>query len=89
MSELARSLLMYAVDSVLVTNGNSYVCSATEQWLEHAASFGAYPAEGPFIGSIREVRERFHDWVDANGGLPKWPDTPHWAARMALPLKQY
>jgi hypothetical protein len=73
---------MYAVDPVLCANGNSYVNACTEQWLDHAASLGAYPKDGPFVGNLREVRERYQEWLDENGGLPEWPDSPHWLNRM-------
>ena len=82
--ELARSLLMYAVDGVLAICGNSYVNATTEQWLDHAASLGAYPKEGPFIGNLLEVREAWVDWLDENGGLPEWPKSPHYLARMGI-----
>ena len=82
--ELARSLLMYAVDGVLAICGNSYVNACTEQWLEHAASLGAYPKEGPFIGNLMEVREAWSYWLAENGGLPEWPDSPHYLARMGI-----
>jgi len=82
--ELARSLLMYAVEGVLAICGNSYMNACTEQWLDHAASLGAYPKDGPFIGNIKEVREKWSEWLDENGGLPEWPDSPHWLARMGI-----
>ena len=81
--ELARALLMYAVDPVLCANGNSYVNACTEQWLDHAASLGAYPKEGPFVGNLEEVRDAYQAWLDENGGLPEWPDSPHWLKRMS------
>jgi len=80
--ELARVLLMYAVDPVLCANGNSYVNACTEQWLDHASSLGAYPKEGPFVGNIEKVREAYQARLDENGGLPQWPDSPHWLKRM-------
>ncbi len=80
--ELVRALLMYAVDPVLCANGNSYVNACTEQWLDHASSLGAYPKEGPFVGNLEEVREVYQTWLDENGGLPEWPDSPNWLKRM-------
>ena len=87
-AELARRLLMHAVDAVICNCGNSYVNAWAEQWLDHAASLGAYPKEGPFIGARQEVREEFDAWLDFIGGLPKLPDSPHWLARMSLPSPQ-
>lgn len=83
-SDLVRALLMYAVAPVLDACGNSYVNACTEQWLDHAASFGAYPKDGPFVGRVVDVREKFIEWVESNGGLPDWPDSQHWMARMGI-----
>lgn len=80
--ELARSLLMYASDGALEICGNSYVNACTEQWLEHAASLGAYNPEGPFIGKKETVRELNSNWIDQQGGIPDWPDPPGYRARM-------
>jgi hypothetical protein len=79
-SDLARVLIMHAVDSILTTCGNSYVNAYTEQWLDWAKQLGAY--HGPVIGTIKEVSEQWNDWLDENGGLPEIPDSPHWLARM-------
>lgn len=72
--ELARVLLMHAVSGVFDGCGNSYANAYTEQWLRHAKSLGAY--HGRVIGNIRELEEEWEAWLDENGGLPDWPESP-------------
>jgi hypothetical protein len=81
-SDLARVLIMHAVDSMLTTCGNSYVNAYTEQWLDWAKQLGAY--HGPVIGTIKDASEQWNDWLDENGGLPEIPDSPHWLGRMGI-----
>jgi hypothetical protein len=71
-SELARVLLMHAVDGILAGCGNSYANAYIEQWLTHAKALGAY--HGRTIGMIRELEQEWEEWLDGNGGLPDWPD---------------
>jgi hypothetical protein len=81
---LAKILLMHAAYGVITGCGNSYVNAWAEQWLDHAASLGAYPKDGPFIGGRKEVIEAFGEWLDENGGLPDFPNSPHWLKRMGI-----
>lgn len=71
-SELARVLLIHAVSGIFDGCGNSYANAHTEQWLTHAKSLGAY--HGRTIGKIIELEAEWEEWMDANGGLPDWPD---------------
>lgn len=73
-------LIAHAVDSMLTTCGNSYVNAYTEQWLDWAQRLGAY--HGPVIGNCKAVSEKWEQWLAENGGLPEWPDSPHWLKRM-------
>lgn len=81
---------MYAVDPVLCASGNSYVDACTEQWLVHAASLGAYPREGPFVGDLEKVRAAFEVWLEStHGDLPEWPASPHGLKRMGQNERRY
>ncbi len=73
---IARGLLSYAADGVLRDCGNSYVNACTEQWLRHAASFNAYPEDGPFIGRVTDVRESFDEWLSSRPDIMSWPESP-------------
>ena len=70
---MARVLLMHAVSTVLDGCGNSYANSYTEQWLTHAKNLGAY--NGRVVGTIIDLRNEWEAWLDANGGLPDFPNT--------------
>jgi len=69
-SELARVLLMHAVDGIFQGCGNSYANSYTEEWLTRAKELGAY--HGRVIGRIIELEEEWAAWLDENG-LPDFP----------------
>jgi hypothetical protein len=69
---IEQKLIMHAVDAMFTNCGNSYVDAYLEQWLRLAHAAGSY--HGPFVGEIREVEEKWEEWLDANGGLPDWPD---------------
>lgn len=80
--QLAKILLMHAVDPMLENCGNSYANAYTEQWLHHAKQLGAY--HGRTIGNIRELMDEWEVWLDANGGLPEWPEELQTILRLRL-----
>ena len=73
-SDIARALIVHAVNHMMDGCGNSYADSYLEEWLRYAKELGAY--HGRVVGTILELKQEWDDWLDENGGLPEFQEQP-------------